>query len=172
MKRIIIATALALGLTLAAVAPASATVPNGHAEMTTVASGNPGWPCVAVATIENNASQVLNQVSFRTNVAPGSGGAADGTCVYIGFKYRIQRCDGTYSTSAEIGQFNPYHLQDGPILHPSFSCAEAGVVAMYLRLAGSYSWTPPQSGSGSYITYLYADVCDLTQYCIGDDGNF
>lgn len=115
--------------------------------------------------IDNCAISVFAWTQSGTHYVGGVGGEGEGgiaplegndDCAFIGYKVQIKRCDGSYSTTGDLGKFNPTE-NDVLYRHYFFDCSQALVYRVYFRLDSDQGhWRPVQVSPPDY-SYMYHD---------------
>jgi hypothetical protein len=121
---------------------------------------------IGACSVSVSVTNIFPINSYSNGVGDIELNSVPGTCTYMGLRVRIHRCDGTYSTSAEQGSFNPGTSGGGPLrLYKGyqFSCYSARVDAVIFRASNGSLWLPTQDPAPKYVTYngssCYPDIC-------------
>ncbi len=147
MKRILLALTLAVGvLGSTLIVPETATAHHTGSHWNTF--GQSGGCKVEVEANLTFGDPHSDWASLRRRFVSGSAG-----CPFIGMRVRIRRCDGTFSTSAEFGVFNPVN-GDGPSKTYTFDCHNAGINEVWVRYSSASGvWEPGQTLGPAWIRW-------------------
>jgi hypothetical protein len=153
VKRILAGIVVVALAVVALALPASADPPNNSALIG-------GGGCIASININND----FDATGPRQAIGGVFNIGSDGSCAYVGIKARVLKCDGSTSTSAELGTFWPDVAQGAAAIY-NFSCQSAGIIGVYVRTdSASGVWNP---SSGGYIYYAVGPPESCTPaYCI------